>query len=101
MELAGLRAEVLDIERTAECGRCSTCRQEAGCDTCLACDACADVCADCVESLVFEVPVDAPSGPTSVTIFNAQGGSRPTPFTVLGEEDDTDTDTDDTDTDLP
>lgn len=107
VELAGLRAEVIDIERTSECGRCATCRSEARCDDCLACSDCTDVCAECVETLVFEVPPDAPAGPTSVVVFNRQGGSRPTDFTVLGDDgsdtdtDDTDTDDDDTDTDLP
>jgi len=108
VEIAGLRADVISIDRTPECARCAECREESGCDLpgrggCPTCDACADVCVECVETLTFEVPGDAPAGPTAVTVFNDRGGSRPVPFTVLGDDDtDTDdTDTDDTDTDLP
>lgn len=105
VEVAGLRATVLGIDRSSECARCADCREDAGCDDCRACEACLDACADCVEALTFEVPAEAPAGRTGVTVFNRQGGSRPAPFTVLGNDDtdtDSDTDTDtDSDTDLP
>jgi len=99
VEVGGLPAVVVDVDRNGACGACETCRVDAGClvcGTCLGTDleeadriACfgdpfegtEGVCGECEESLVFVVP-DLPAGPTTLVVVNATGISDPIPFTI-------------------
>jgi len=74
--VGGERAEISAIDRS-QCTRCDTCRAENGCG------GCKSACADCVETVTFELPEVDP-GPTTVRLYNAFGGTEAIPFTVLG-----------------
>ena len=77
------RATVISVDRSEGCDTCDTCRSDEGCTACGDCDACDLACAaDCVETATFEVPADAPVGPTQVVLYNGEGSSEPLPFEV-------------------
>ncbi|MCB9678866.1 MAG: hypothetical protein H6737_27440 [Alphaproteobacteria bacterium] len=69
--IAGLRAEVLDMQREG-CGECDTCLAENGCLACGTCLPCTETCSTCVETTTIVVP-DAPQGDTRLTMVNVFG----------------------------
>lgn len=103
VEVGGLPAEVVAVERSSECSACETCRVEAECLTCGYCagegladarriecfgdpfEATEGLCGACVESVSFIVPA-LPPGPTTVMVLNANGASEPYPLVVTAAE---------------
>ena len=83
VQVGGAFAEVLQVELSAECGLCESCRFNNGCETCGFCFECSALCDACVQSTTFVVPI-VPPGPTTVTILNRHGSTDGIPFTILG-----------------
>ncbi|MEQ1568977.1 MAG: hypothetical protein ABMA64_25285 [Myxococcota bacterium] len=101
VEVGGHPAVVTAVTREG-CDACDSCRLEAECAPCGLCNgialapdrrlecfgdpladpAVAGLCAACTESLTFQVPADAPVGPTSVLVINENGQSPSIPFEV-------------------
>jgi hypothetical protein len=108
IEVGGVEAVVAFVTREG-CDECDECRDLAECAPCGPCfgeeldaetrvscfgDALLDppvtpVCDTCVESLAFIVPDNAPTGPTTVLILNANGATPALPFEVIGPPIDT------------
>jgi hypothetical protein len=102
VEVGGVPAEVVSVERSAECSTCETCRLEADCLICGTClgaeldearrvecfgdpfEGTEGVCGECEESLAFVVP-PLPAGPTTVVVINGAGTSGALPFEILGD----------------
>lgn len=104
VEVGGVPAVVVSVERNDACAECDTCRDEAGCPPCglcngrlltqdrrrecfgdpLAAPPLEGDCSRCEQSMAFEVPAGAPTGPTTVWIVTRDGSSDPIPFVVAG-----------------
>lgn len=90
VQVGGVAAEVVEVERCLECLSC----RESDPDLCLACGpclSCDEVCDACEPTLSFVVPEDVPTGSTTVSILNAYGSSSAVPFEVVGATDTSDT----------
>jgi hypothetical protein len=88
--VGGIDAVVVSVVRD-DCGTCDACRVDAGCSLCGPCDGAAldpnprevcfgdplagtiGRCADCVETLTFEIPTTVPPGPAAVWVINRNG----------------------------
>jgi hypothetical protein len=85
--VGSLPADVSALDRSDGCAACDTCRTDEGCTVCGDCNACDLLCAtDCIESVTFAVPAEAPVGQTTLVLYNNEGSSRPLAFTVLDSE---------------
>jgi len=108
VEVGGLPATVLDVDRNSSCGSCETCRAEAECLVCGTClgttleevdriacfgdpfEGTEGVCGECEESVRFVVP-DLPAGATTVVVLNGNGSSPPLPLEIVAADAPTDT----------
>jgi len=101
VEVGGVPAEVVGIERNAACSTCETCRTDAECLVCGTCLGAAlddanrvacfgdpfegtkGICGDCEEQVAFVVP-QLPAGPTTIVVLNRNGASAPLAFAIEG-----------------
>ena len=96
VQIGGVAAEVVAVERCLECLSC----RENDPGLCLACGPCIDcdaLCDACEPTLSFVVPDAVVPGSTTVIVLNAYGSSSAVPIEILGATDTSDTsDTSDT-----